>query len=156
MILASSARVGDPAASTRSGSSPTWSSTSRWRPTGPTPGAWRASPATWRPRSLPFAIPDPRPPSVDQAVRRWTGLARVEVLDDDLCPRFTARVLLDVSVAASPAWIARRLTLAGMRPINNVVDASNYVMLELGQPTHPYDLDRVPGGVLRVRAATPG
>ena len=53
-------------------------------------------------------------------------------------------------------WLARRLTLAGMRPINNVVDASNYVMLELGQPTHPYDLDRLPGGGLLVRRAEPG
>ena len=65
--------------------------------------------------------------------------------DDDLCPRFTARVLTGVAVGPSPAGWQRRLTLAGMRPINNVVDASNYVMLELGQPTHPYDLDRVPG-----------
>ncbi len=52
--------------------------------------------------------------------------------------------------------MARRLTLAGMRPINNVVDASNYVMLDLGQPTHPYDLDLVGGHGLRVRAARPG
>src|SRR5439155_17185078 len=55
-----------------------------------------------------------------------------------------------------PAWIARRLNLAGMRAINNLVDISNYVMLELGQPTHPYDLDRLPGGGLVVRRATPG
>ena len=55
-----------------------------------------------------------------------------------------------------PAWLARRLTLAGMRPINNVVDASNYVMLELGQPTHPYDLDRLAGGGLLVRRAAAG
>ena len=78
------------------------------------------------------------------------------VEDPDLCPRFTARVLTGVTVGPSPAWLARRLTLAGMRPINNVVDASNYVMLELGQPTHPYDLDRLAGGGLRVRRARPG
>ena len=83
-------------------------------------------------------------------------LAAVEVLDDELCPRFTVRVLTGVEVGPSPKWLARRLTLAGMRPINNVVDASNYVMLELGQPTHPYDLDQVPGGKLRVRAARAG
>ena len=59
-------------------------------------------------------------------------------------------------MAPSPDWLARRLTLAGMRPINNVVDASNYVMLELGQPTHPYDLDRLPGHGLVVRRARPG
>jgi phenylalanyl-tRNA synthetase beta chain len=84
------------------------------------------------------------------------SLTTVEVIDPDLCPRFTARVLLGVEVGPSPQWIARRLTLAGMRPINNVVDASNYVMLDLGQPTHPYDLDRVARHGLRVRAARPG
>src|SRR5205085_8541981 len=57
---------------------------------------------------------------------------------------------------ASPSWIAQRLTLAGMRPINNVVDASNYVMLELGQPNHAYDLARLPGRGLRVRMARDG
>jgi len=103
---------------------------------------------------LPFALPDPPPP---QAAPPGPGPApTVVVVDDDLCPRFTARVLTAVEVRPSPAWVARRLTLAGMRPINNVVDASNYVMLELGQPTHPYDLTRVPGAGLRVRAAVPG
>jgi len=104
---------------------------------------------------LPFAIPEPAAPAIDTAVPA-SSLAGVDVLDDDLCPRFTARVLLDVQVGPSPDWVARRLTLAGMRPINNVVDASNYVMLDLGQPTHPYDLDRVAGNGLRVRAARPG
>lgn len=104
---------------------------------------------------LPFSLPEPPPPSADPETPVAT-LAMVEVLDDDLCPRFTARVVLDVTVAPSPEWIARRLTLAGMRPINNVVDASNYVMLDLGQPTHPYDLDLVGGHGLRVRSARPG
>ena len=104
---------------------------------------------------LPFAIPEPKPPTPGTEVR-VTTLASVEVLDDDLCPRFTARVLVDVIVGPSPDWVARRLTLAGMRPINNVVDASNYAMLDLGQPTHPYDLDLVAGGGLRVRAARRG
>jgi phenylalanyl-tRNA synthetase beta chain len=80
----------------------------------------------------------------------------VEVESPDLCPRFAAQVLSGVTMAESPAWLARRLVLAGMRPINSVVDASNYVMLELGQPTHPYDLDRLRGGGLRARAARPG
>ncbi len=103
---------------------------------------------------LAFSLPDPVLP-----VR--TGppvgtLATLVVEDQDLCPRMTARVLTEVVVGPSPRWLARRLTLAGMRPINNVVDASNYVMLELGQPTHPYDLDRVGGSGLRVRRARPG
>ncbi len=74
----------------------------------------------------------------------------------DLCPRLTATVLDDVTVGPSPRWIARRLLMAGMRPINNVVDASNYVMLELGQPTHPYDLALLPGRGLLVRRAERG
>ncbi len=110
---------------------------------------------------LPFSIPDPPappPPSapVTEPAPANGAAATVEVVDDDLCPRFTARVLLGVEVGLSPDWMVRRLTLAGMRPINNVVDASNYVMLDLGQPTHPYDLDRVGGGGLRVRAARTG
>jgi len=104
---------------------------------------------------LPFSLPEPPPPVTDPGTAVGT-LATVEVLDQDLCPRFTARLLLDVSVGPSPQWMARRLTLAGMRPINNVVDASNYVMLDLGQPTHPYDLDLIGGCGLRVRAAAPG
>ncbi len=82
--------------------------------------------------------------------------ANVEVLSTDLCPRFTASVFNDVSIGESPPWLARRLILAGMRPINNIVDASNYVMLELGQPTHPYDLSRLAGHALRVRASREG
>jgi phenylalanyl-tRNA synthetase beta chain len=84
------------------------------------------------------------------------SLASVQVDDIELCPRFTARVLTGVTVTASPEWLARRLVAAGMRPINNVVDASNYVMLELGQPTHPYDLDKLAGGGLQVRRARAG
>jgi phenylalanyl-tRNA synthetase beta chain len=106
-------------------------------------------------RKVPFSLPEP-----DAAPLPLSGRAEerttVEVLDDDLCPRFTSRVLTGVTVGPSPQWIVRRLALAGLRSINNVVDASNYVMLELGQPTHPYDLHRVAGGGLRVRAACPG
>ncbi len=83
-------------------------------------------------------------------------LCSVVVEDPDLCPRFTAWVLTEVTVRPSPALVARRLRLAGMRAIDNVVDASNYVMLELGQPTHPYDLDALAGPGLRVRAGRPG
>ncbi|MHB8439557.1 MAG: phenylalanine--tRNA ligase subunit beta [Acidimicrobiales bacterium] len=103
---------------------------------------------------VPFAVPEPRVElPTDVAVSELTS---VEVVDRDLCPRFTARVLRGVAVTTSPQWMARRLVLAGMRPINSVVDASNYVMLELGQPTHPYDLKLLAGKGLRVRAAAPG
>src|SRR5690606_4171022 len=77
-------------------------------------------------------------------------------VDADLCGRFLVRVLHDVTVGSSPAWLANRLTHLGMRPINSVVDVSNYVMLELGQPNHTYDLAKVPGGALRVRWARDG
>lgn len=103
---------------------------------------------------LPFDPPDPpEPPTGGPSVHEETS---VVVHDPDLCPRFTACVLRGVQVGPSPRWLARRLTLAGMRPINNVVDASNYVMLELGQPTHPYDRARLGGGGLVVRRARPG
>lgn len=82
--------------------------------------------------------------------------ASVGTEDPELCPLFCGQVISGVSVGSSPAWLARRLTLAGMRSINSVVDASNYVMLELGQPTHPYDLSRLAGRALRARAARPG
>ncbi len=90
--------------------------------------------------------------TVDPSVER----ASIEVLDPDLCPRFTGTVLTGVALEASPAWMARRLTLSGMRPINRVVDVSNYVMLELGQPNHAYDLERLPGRGLLVRRARAG
>jgi len=85
-----------------------------------------------------------------------SDLARVEIIDPSLCGRFVARVLHDVSVGTSPRWISNRLTALGMRPINSVVDISNYVMLELGQPNHTYDLAKVPSGHLRVRRAAEG
>jgi phenylalanyl-tRNA synthetase beta chain len=118
---------------------------------------------------LEFAIPEPGggwvAPGSDRGDRGAVDstspgsveeVASLRVEADDLCPRFVARVLCSVTVTASPAWMRRRLALAGMRPINSVVDASNYVMLELGQPTHPYDLDRLGGHGLTVRRARPG
>jgi phenylalanyl-tRNA synthetase beta chain len=82
--------------------------------------------------------------------------ASVEVEVPELCPRFTARVLADVEIGPSPAWLQARLTAAGQRPINNVVDITNYVMLLTAQPLHAFDLDRVPGGALTVRTARDG
>ena len=80
----------------------------------------------------------------------------LEVRDPDLCPRYTARVVRDVKIGPSPQWMADRLTAAGMRPINNVVDITNYVMLELGQPLHAFDYDKVTDHTIIVRRATPG
>src|SRR5204862_5389365 len=74
----------------------------------------------------------------------------------ELCPRFTARVFTDVAVGPSPLWLKARLMAAGQRPINNVVDITNYVMLLTAQPLHAFDLDRVRGGALIVRTAADG
>lgn len=82
--------------------------------------------------------------------------ATVELIDGDRCARFTSTVIGGVQVTPSPEWIARRLTAAGMRSINNVVDVSNYVMLELNQPNHAYDLDTLGGEGFRVRRARVG
>lgn len=80
---------------------------------------------------------------------------RVAIDAPDLCPRFAARVF-DVRVGPSPSWIKDRLELAGQRSISNIVDLSNYVMLEMGQPTHAFDLQKVRGGLLKARMASPG
>jgi phenylalanyl-tRNA synthetase beta chain len=102
---------------------------------------------------LPFTLADPPPLGGGPPI---ADVATAVVEAPELCPRLTISVLRDVVVGPSPDWVARRLTLAGMRPINNVVDASNYVMLERGQPTHPYDRQRLPGHGLIVRRARPG
>ncbi|MDZ7733484.1 MAG: phenylalanine--tRNA ligase subunit beta [Acidimicrobiia bacterium] len=102
---------------------------------------------------LPFALPDPRPVEVGAPTAEAVD---VEIEAPDLCGRFLARVLRSVEVGASPAWLGTRLALCGMRPINRVVDVSNYVMLELGQPNHTYDLALVSGRRLGTRWARDG
>ena len=83
-------------------------------------------------------------------------LAAVEVWDPDLCPRYGGKVLVDIKIGPSPLWLQRRLQAAGVRPINNLVDVTNYVMLELNQPLHAFDLDRISGARLIIRRAKPG
>ncbi len=80
----------------------------------------------------------------------------IEVQDPVLCPRFTARLYEDVQIGPSPEWLKARLTAAGMRPINNVVDITNFAMLATGQPMHAFDFDLVAGGRLVVRRALDG
>jgi phenylalanyl-tRNA synthetase beta chain len=80
----------------------------------------------------------------------------VAIEDPDICLRFTARVFEDVKIGPSPLWLKARLSAAGQRPISNVVDITNYVMLLTGQPLHAFDLDLVRGGQIVVRKAKPG
>ena len=97
-----------------------------------------------------------RPPTPGLKVDGEERTTPVELVDGERCSRFTSTVISGVAVAESAEWMQRRLTAAGMRPISNVVDVSNYVMLELNQPNHAYDLDTLGGGGFRVRLATDG
>jgi phenylalanyl-tRNA synthetase beta chain len=98
-------------------------------------------------------VPSVRVPEADDAAANHV---RVTIEDPDLCPRFTARFFNDVKNGPSPDWMQARLLAAGMRPISAVVDVTNYVMHELGQPMHAYDADPIPGGRIVVRRARPG
>jgi len=82
--------------------------------------------------------------------------ASVDIVAADRCPRFTTVVMSNIVVGPSPEWMVRRLAAAGMRSINNVVDVSNYVMLDTNQPNHAYDLDALGGGGFRIRMAGDG
>lgn len=81
---------------------------------------------------------------------------KVDVEDTDLCSRYTARLVKNIKLAPSPKWMQRRLASAGIRPINNIVDITNYVMEEYGQPMHAYDYDTLAGGKIVVRRAKDG
>jgi phenylalanyl-tRNA synthetase beta chain len=80
----------------------------------------------------------------------------VTIVADDLCPRYAAVVFDNVTIGPSPAWMQQRLNAAGVRPINNIVDVTNYVMLEFGQPLHAFDADKLQGDRIVVRRAHPG
>jgi phenylalanyl-tRNA synthetase beta chain len=80
----------------------------------------------------------------------------ISIADPDLCFRYAARVLTDINIEPSPAWMQQRLRAAGMRPINNIVDVTNYVMLETGQPLHAFDYTRLAERQIIVRRARPG
>ncbi|MCW3062215.1 MAG: phenylalanyl-tRNA synthetase beta subunit [Capsulimonas sp.] len=85
-------------------------------------------------------LPTPLPDENDD-VRRWAG---VVITDTALCPRYAGKVVRNVTIGPSPDWIQKRIAACGMRPVNVVVDVTNYVMLELGQPLHAFDYDTIP------------
>ncbi len=104
-------------------------------------------------QGVPFSVPERPVPTGDSVA---SERASVTIEAPELCQRFGFRVLDNVTIGESPEWMAQRLTAAGMRPINSIVDISNYVMLELGQPNHTYDLNKVADGVLSVRMGREG
>lgn len=103
-----------------------------------------------------FATPFRPPPGETLEWKLAPDRLSVRIEDDQACPRFAAAYLRKVKIGPSPAWMRERLSAAGMRPINNVVDVTNYVMLELGQPLHAYDADRLRGHALVARLARGG
>ena len=110
-------------------------------------------------RELAVALDSPlRPPEVPfYGILSTEGRDGAVVLEDpDGCPRLVARTVRGVKVGPSPEWLRRRLAALGLRSINNVVDATNFVLWETGQPLHAYDLAKVPDGALRVRRARAG
>jgi phenylalanyl-tRNA synthetase beta chain len=104
---------------------------------------------TGREVNLPDAGYDEKGAPVEQQIS-------IEIIDPDLCPRYSASLITGVKIAPSPQWLQQRLLAGGMRPINNVVDITNFVMLEYGEPLHAFDYNRVRGQKIIVRRAEEG
>ncbi|AGL01167.1 phenylalanine--tRNA ligase subunit beta [Desulfoscipio gibsoniae] len=102
-----------------------------------------------KPLKMPAMQFSETPPGPEDSVR-------VDIDDPDLCPRYVARLLKNVQVGPSPTWMQQRLRAAGVRPISNVVDVTNYVMMEMGQPLHAFDYHKLKDGHIIVRRAAPG
>lgn len=113
-------------------------------------GIAREAAATFR---KPFVLPEVTAEGNDEKAEDYIS---VEVHDTELCPRYCARVCKNIKIGPSPKWMQRRLAASGIRPINNLVDITNYVMEEYGQPMHAYDLDTIAGHKIIVRRAKDG
>lgn len=109
-------------------------------------GLAREAAATFR---KPFNMPKI---SFKEEEKTMQGMININI-ESDLCPRYTCRIIEDVKIEPSPQWLRHRLTSVGIRPINNIVDITNYVMLELGQPMHAYNYDKIEGKKLTIRNA---
>ena len=94
--------------------------------------------------------------SYDEVGEPIEGKASVEIIDPDLCPRYCASLITNVKIGPSPPWLEQRLLACGMRPINNVVDVTNYVLLEYGQPLHAFDYRKLAQSKIIVRRARQG
>ncbi|MGO5094742.1 phenylalanine--tRNA ligase subunit beta [Agathobaculum sp. LCP25S3_E8] len=101
----------------------------------------------------PFSVKDPVVKGSGDDINKYMS---VEVVDTDLCPRYTARLVKNIKIEPSPAWMRERLHACGVRPINNIVDITNYVMLEYGQPMHAFDYSCLSDGKIVVRRARNG
>ena len=113
-------------------------------------GVAREAAATFK---TPFVVPEIKINEIDELVEDYIS---VEVEDKELCPRYVARVCKNIKIAPSPKWMQRRLAASGIRPINNLVDITNYVMEEFGQPMHAFDLSKISGNKIIVKKAKDG
>ena len=113
-------------------------------------GLAREASATFK---RPLKLHTPEPHGCGDSI---ADLVDIDIEDGDLCPRYTARMVKNVKIAPSPRWMRERLRNSGVRPINNIVDITNYVMLEYGQPMHAFDFSCVEGGHIIVRTAREG
>lgn len=113
-------------------------------------GLAREASATFK---RPLKLHEPEPHGCGGSI---ADIVDIDIEDGDLCPRYTARMVKNVKIAPSPRWMRERLRNSGVRPINNIVDITNYVMLEYGQPMHAFDFSCVEGGHIIVRTAREG
>ncbi len=113
-------------------------------------GLAREASATFK---RPLKLHEPEPHGCGGSIADFVD---IDIEDGDLCPRYTARMVKNVKIAPSPRWMRERLRNSGVRPINNIVDITNYVMLEYGQPMHAFDFSCVEGGHIIVRTAHDG
>ena len=104
----------------------------------------------------PLDMPDVVTGRLSDVPTKASEVASVEILNPDLCPRYSARIIKGVKIGPSPEWLVKRLEVMGQRSVNNVADITNYVMLELGQPLHAFDLAMLKGQRIIVRAAQNG